>query len=192
MQVLESVHSNIAFSSMLRRYTLEEFYALPKPDDGSYYELIDGNLKLVPPPKKEYDDIIAFLRRSLTLYLVEDDNPERVSYPSASIFHEDTWGTHLEAGMMYRNRLTSAYIVFECLSESTAVYDRTTKAGNYLALGVKELWLIDSDNETIEIRNADAKDGILFWRKRLYAKGETAESKILENWKIAVSEVFVK
>jgi len=41
--------------------------------------------------------------------------------------------------------------------------------------------LIDSDKETIEIRNADVQDGILFWRKRLYVKGETAESKVLED-----------
>ncbi len=70
--------------------------------------------------------------------------------------------------------------------------DRTTKADTYPALGAKELWLIDSDNETIEIRNADARDGILFWQKRIYAKGETAESKVLENWKIAVGEGFAK
>lgn len=61
-----------------------------------------------------------------------------------------------------------------------------------LALGVKELWLIDSDAETVEIRNADAQDGILFWQKRLYTKGEAAESKVLEKWQIAVSEVFAK
>jgi Uma2 family endonuclease len=201
MQVLESAQINVAFSSLLKRYTLEEFWALPEPGDRSHYELIEGVLYIVPPPKNEHDDIIAILSRALTLYLAAHDDPGRVFHPRASIHIEGIWGTYLEPDMMYVSnelrekmgeRRTSADIVFECLSESTGVYDRTTKADTYLALGVKELWLIDSDNETVEIRNADAKDGILFWHKRLFTKGETAQSKILEDWKIPVSEVFAK
>ncbi|MCD9184793.1 MAG: Uma2 family endonuclease [Pyrinomonadaceae bacterium] len=201
MQVLESVQSNISFSSLLKRYTLEEFYALPEPADRSHYELIEGVLHIVPPPKNIHDDIIAVLSRSLTLFLAANDDPGRVFHPRASIYVENVWGTYLEPDMMYVSselrekmgeRRTSADIVFECLSESTGVYDRTTKADTYLALGIKELWLIDSDNETVEIRNADAKDGILFWQKRLYSKGEIAESNVLENWQIAVSEIFAK
>ncbi len=186
---------------MLKRYTLEEFYALEEPEDRSHYELIEGVLYIVPPPKNEHDDIIAVISESLTLYIVSKDRPGRVFHPRASIYIEEIWGTYFEPDMMYvsnelrekmGNRRTSADIVFECLSESTRTYDRTTKADTYLALGVKELWLVDSDNETIEIRNADAQDGILFWRKRLYAKGEAAESEILADWKISVSEVFAK
>lgn len=201
MQVFESVQTNIAFSSMLKRYTLEEFYTLPEPEDRSHYELIEGVLYIVPPPKNEHDDIIAILSRSLTLFLAANDDPGRVFHPRASIYIDDIWGTYFEPDMMYvsnelretmGNRRTLADIVFECLSESTGVYDRTTKADTYLALGVKELWLIDSDNKTIEIRNADAKDGILFWQKRLYSKGENAESNVLKNWKTPVSEVFAK
>lgn len=201
MQVLESVQTNITFSSLLKRYTLEEFWALPEPEDRSHYELIEGVLHIVPPPKTEHDEIISIISESLTLYIVSKDRPGRIFHPRASIYVEDVWGTYLEPDMMYvsnelrekmGNRRTSADIVFESLSESTAVYDRTTKADTYLALGIKELWLIDSDNETIEIRNAAANDGILFWQKRLYVKGEKAESRILENWQIAVNEVFAK
>lgn len=201
MQVLGSSQTNIAFSSLLRRYTLEEFYALPEPDDRSHDELIEGVLYIVPPPKNELDEIISIISESLTIYIVSKNRPGRVFHPRASIYIEEVWGTYFEPDMMYvsnelrermSERRTSADIVFECLSESTGVYDRTTKADTYLALGVKELWLIDSDNETVEIRNVDAKDGILFWQKRLYMKDETVESKILEDWKIAISEVFAK
>ncbi len=201
MQVLETVQSNIAFSSLLKRYTLEEFWALPEPTDRSHYELIEGVLYIVSPPKNSHDEIIAILSRFLTLYLAGNDDPGRVFHPRASIYIEDIWGTYLEPDMMYvSNQLrekmgelrTSADIVFECLSESTGVYDRTTKADTYLALGVKELWLIDSDSQTIEVRNADAREGFLFWQKRRYLKGETAESKVLNDWKVSVSEVFAK
>ena len=155
----------------------------------------------MPPPKNEHDDIIAILSESLTLYTVSKDRPGRIFHPRASIYVENVWGTYLEPDMMYvsnelRERMgekrTSADIVFECLSESTGVYDRTTKADTYLALGVKELWLIDSDKETIEVRSTETSEGVLVWQRRLYSKGENAESKLLENWKISVNEVFAK
>ncbi|HSK74097.1 MAG TPA: Uma2 family endonuclease [Pyrinomonadaceae bacterium] len=201
MQVLETVQTNIAFSSLLKRYTLEEFWALPEPADRSHYELIEGVLYIVPPPANPQGKIIANLNRSLMGFLIAAENPGNVYHPREAIYIEDIWGTYLEPDMMFVSaeleermgeRRTSADIVFECLSESTGVYDRTTKADTYLALGVKELWLIDSDNETVEVRNADAQEGVLFWQKRRFTKGETAESKVLEDWKVSVSEVFAK
>lgn len=201
MQVLESVQTNIAFSPLLRRYTLEELWALPEPDDRSHYELIEGVLQIVPPPKNVHDEIIALLSEALTIHIVSKDRLGKVFHPRASIYIEDIWGTYLEPDMMFvsnelREKMgekrTSADIVFECLSESNGVYDRTTKADTYLALGVKELWLIDSDSETIEISYADVQERNLFWQKRLFVKGDMTESQVLRDWTVAVSEVFAK
>lgn len=201
MQVLENIQTAVTFSPLLKRYTLEEFWSLPEPDDRSHYELIEGVLQIVPPPNKPHGKIIANLTEFLVLYNFENNKPGTIYHPREAIYIEEIWGTYLEPDMMFISReleekmgerRTSADIVFECLSESTGIYDRTTKADTFLALGVKELWLIDADVETIEIRNADTQDGILFWRKRHYVKGEAAESEILENWKVAVSEVFAK
>jgi len=49
-------------------------------------------------------------------------------------------------------RLKTADLVVEVISPSTAVYDRMTKADTYAALGVGELWLIDTKQQTIEQR----------------------------------------
>ena len=201
MQVLESAQTTITFSPLLKRYTLEEFWALPEPEDRSHYELIEGVLHIVPPPANPHGKIIANLNRLLLGFLIKTENSGNVYHPREAIYIEDIWGTYLEPDMMFVSaeleesmgeRRTSADIVFECLSESTGVYDRTTKADTYLALGVEELWLIDSDNETVEVRNADIQEGVLFWQKRRYSKGETAESKIFADWKVSVSEIFAK
>ncbi len=201
MQVLETVQPKIAFSSLLKRYTLEELWALPEPADRSHYELIEGVLYIVPPPSKSHGKIIANLTRSIVIYNVEKGILGTVYHQRESIYIEEIWGTYLEPDMMFvsaeteenmSERRTSADIVFECLSESTGVYDRTTKADTYLALGVKELWLIDSDNETVEIRNADSSEDVLFWQRQHYTKGEQAESNILDGWKVSVSEIFAK
>ena len=70
--------------------------------------------------------------------------------------------TELRQQMEYQR--TSADIVFECLGCKTSVYDRTSKADTYLALGVRELWLIDPETETIEVRHASKVGEIPVWK----------------------------
>ena len=201
MSVLESVKigPTIFYSPLLKRYKLEEFFELPELEDRSHYELIEGVLKIVPPPKFEHGELVSFLTRELVLFLAKNDDPGKVYHPRESIFLENIWGTYLEPDMMYvsnelretmGNRRTSADIVFEFLSESTATYDRTEKADTYLALGIKELWLVDSDHETVEVRNAEKPNDNLSWETRIYQKKEIAESKVLADWKVSVSELF--
>ena len=57
----------VTFSPLLHRYTLEEFWELPDPDDRFRYELIGGHLFMVPPPDPPHDDIDARLNKSLVL-----------------------------------------------------------------------------------------------------------------------------
>jgi len=84
----------------------------------------------------------------------------------------------------------SADIVFEYSSRTTASYDQTTKADTYLALGVRELWLIDSENILIEVRHARVHESQPVWEIRRYGKGEWAESEVLRGWRVSVNELF--
>ena len=113
---------------------------------------------MVPPPDWPHEDFDARLNKSLILFVASNGDPGEVYHPQAAIYTDDTY---LEPDMMYVSnelaarmgkRRTSADIVFEYTSKSSATYDYTTKADTYLALGVKELWLVDSDNEWIEVR----------------------------------------
>jgi Uma2 family endonuclease len=85
---------------------------------------------------------------------------------------------------------TSADIVFECLTESTSVYDRTTKADTYLALDVRELWLVDPVTLTIEVRHPNKVGDIPVWEICRYSKGEHAKSRVLAGWEVSVDEIF--
>lgn len=186
----------IAFSSLLRRYTLEELWALPEPDDRSHYELIEGALFMVPPPDPPHDELDARLNVSLVMYLVAQGRPGEVYHPQAPIY---VAGTYLEPDMMYvshelRARMgalrNSADIVFEYLSRSTATYVRTTKADTYLALGVRELWLIDPDTVVIEVRHAVTRLDAPAWERVRYGRGEWADSRVLPGWRVSVDELF--
>jgi Uma2 family endonuclease len=197
MQVLEAPQIiEPVFSPLLRKYTLEEFWSLPDPKDRSHYELIGGYLFMVPPPDWPHGDFGARLARSLILFLANHGDPGNVYYPREAIYIGQTY---LEPDMMYVSnelgakmgkRRTSADIVFEYVSKSSANYDYTTKADTYLALGVRELWLVDSSNCWIEVRYRTDPEGFPSRHIIRYEPGDFAESRVLEGWRVSVDELF--
>jgi len=73
-----------------------------------------------------------------------------------------------------------------------AIYDRNTKADAYAALGVRELWLVDPENEIVEARNLKpAKKGRkgVYGAGRVFKRGERGESKVAPKFSPSVSEI---
>lgn len=198
MQALEtSVQVN--FSPLRRRYTLEEFWALPEREDHARYNLIGGLLFMVPPPHPPHGDLAAQMARALFEFLLANKIEGKVHYPPEPIYRSGEDPTYLEPDLMFvseklRERMgskrTSADIVFEFLSRTTAVYDRTTKADTYLELGVRELWLIDPIAVTVEVRHASSANDTAVWERLRYSQGEHACSRVLAGWEVSVDELF--
>ena len=199
MSTAEIAHAPLAFSPLLRHYSLEEFWELPEPPDRWHYDLIGGVLYMVPPPDPPHGDIDSRLNHSLVIFIEAHGNPGSVHHPREPIYIDST---NVEPDMMYVSselaarmgrRRTSADIVFEYLSKSTAVYDRTAKADTYLALGVRELWLIDPVTRTIEVRHWTApavEGGLPAWEVVVYGAGQSAESRTLPGWRVSVDSLF--
>ena len=200
MQALETQTSvEVNFSPLTRRYTLEEFWALPEREDHARYELIGGYLFMVPPPNPPHGKVDSRMNKSIMEFLFINKIEGDVHHPNEPIYVRAEGSTYLEPDMMYVSRelaqrmgekRTSADIVFEYLSRSTKVYDRTTKADAYLDLGVRELWLIDPITETIEVRHAGKAGEILVWKLLKYSPGQHAESRVLEGYKVSVNDLF--
>jgi len=200
MQALETQTSvEINFSPLTRRYTLEEFWALPEREDHARYELIGGYLFMVPPPTSPHGDVASRMNRSLMAFLLANNIDGDVHFPREPIYVRAEGSTYLEPDMMYVSRelrqkmgakRTSADIVFEFISRSTSVYDRTTKADTYLALGVRELWLVDPWNDVIEVRQSSKIGEILVWKISSYSHGQHAKSRVLEGFEVSVSDLF--
>src|ERR1044071_3451580 len=202
MQALEketSVEVEINFSPLLRRYTLEEFWALPEREDHARYNLIGGFLFMVPPPNPPHGKVDSRMNKSLMEFLLINKIEGDIHHPNEPIYIRAEGSTYLEPDMMYVSKeldqrmgakRTSADIVFEYLSRSTSVYDRTTKADTYLALGVRELWLIDPVTETIEVRHPKQRSNTLVWEIYIYSRGEHAKSRVLDGWEVLVDEIF--
>src|SRR5678815_5317903 len=200
MQALETETTiEINFSPLTRRYTLEEFWALPEREDHARYELIGGYLFMVPPPDPPHGDVASQMCDLLGAFLRANNVEGKVYFPPEPIYVRAEDSTYLEPDLMYVSKelrqqmgtkRTSADIVFEFLSRTTKVYDRTTKADTYLALGVRELWLVDPWNDMIEVRHASKIGEILVWKIFSYSHGQTAQSRVLEGFEVSVSESF--
>ena len=200
MQALETETTiEVNFSPLMRRYTLEEFWALPEPEDRAHYELIGGYLFMVPPPNPPHGDVASQLLEPLMAFLLENKIKGKVHYPREAIYIRAESSTYLEPDLMYvsqelrekmGDKRTSADIVFEFLSRRTNIYDQTTKADTYLALGVRELWLVDPFSATVEVRFASKKGEILVWKAIKYSSGQHAKSRVLEGFQVSVDELF--
>jgi Uma2 family endonuclease len=147
-------------SPLVKTYTLEEFWELPEPPDHSKLELIAGVLYMTPPPGYKHDNSVSRLIRLISNYLLQSGDKGTMYVPRAAIWTSPN--TYLEPDLFYvsaetesrlqPNHRTTADLVIEVISPGSAIYDRNTKADTYAALGVKELWLVDEHNRTIEVR----------------------------------------
>jgi Uma2 family endonuclease len=195
----EETPAQINFSPLSRRYTLEEFWALPEREDHASYNLIGGYLFIVPPPNPPHGDLGARMNRALMKFVLDNNTDGEVHHPKEAIWLDAEGPTYLEPDMMYVSnalraqfgqKRTSAEIVFEFLSRSTMVYDRTTKADTYLALGVRELWLVDPVRVAIEVRHASTVQDIRVWEICNYRRGQQAKSRVLDGCEVSVDQIF--
>ena len=147
-------------SPLVHTYTLEEFWQLEAPPGGGYYELIAGVLYVVPPPTGPHHIAVSNLTGILSAYARAHPGQCRLFVPRAAIWTSPH--TYLEPDLFLVSaerlettdpgRLSSADLVVEVHSASSAMYDRSAKADTYAALGVRELWLVDLEARSIEQR----------------------------------------
>lgn len=186
----------VTTSPLVKRYSLREFWDLPAPEGGGRYELIAGVLYMVPPPAGPHIVVITRLNEALVVYLAGRPGFGRVFFPPAALWTEAD--TYLEPDLMFvrserlqgidPGHLPVADLVVEALSPGTKVYDRTTKADTYAFLGVKELWLIDPEAQTIEQRVL--RDGVLEIA-RVLRPGDTLRSDLLPGFACDVASLFL-
>ncbi len=150
---------------------------------------------MTPPPDATHDAIVARLLRLLTTYLESSQDAGTLYVPRAAIWTGPN--TYVEPDLFYisaqlavemgADRRDRADLVVEVVSPASAVYDRTTKADTYAALGVRELWLVDQSQETVEVRtleeNGFATDGIL-------SRGQSIQSATFPGMGFGIDDLF--
>ena len=185
----------VNMSPLVKQYTLDEFWQLPDPPDGSKLELIAGVLYMSPPPEYTHDNAVARIYDELAFHKRSKGIKGTFYVPRAAIWTGPN--TYLEPDLFYvsaelgakldPNHRTTADLVVEVISPGSAIYDRNTKADTYGALGMGELWLVDETKKTVEVRN---QIGGGFGPGVIYKIGEQVVSAVFPDLTLPVENVF--
>ena len=175
------------------RFTYEDYVSLP--DDGKRYQVIEGDIYMVPAPAPGHQDIARRLVILLNEF-VERHKLGRVYFAPCDVIlsEEDIVqpdiffiSSEREHIIIERNIQGAPDLVIEILSHFTAKLDRTAKLKLYERSGVKEYWLVDPDREEMEVLTL--KRGS-YESMGVFEIGQSFESGLLKGLKVRLKEIF--
>ena len=177
------------------RRTYEDY--LNTPDD-ERYELLDGELVMVPSPSFSHQDIALNLGWALKAFATErglgsvsiapfdvefwDGNQRQVVQPDILFVSTARQGIITEANVQ-----GAPDLVVEILSPSTESRDRGYKRELYARHGVSEYWLVDPDAQSVEVLSLGDSGYEL---GGTYGPGGTLTSSALPGLNLDLREVF--
>jgi len=173
-------------------YTYKDYEKLP---EGAPYQLIGGDLIMTPSPTPQHQ-LISRRIAYLLVAFVEVNKLGEVLYAPIDVYLSDTETYQPDIIFISKERLeiigekkieAAPDLVIEILSPSTAYYDLKHKRSVYGKSGVREYWIVDPMEKSIEVyENADSK----FERAGQAVEKGRAESKRLKGFGVEVEKVF--
>ena len=133
--------------------TVEEYLAMPETT--TPHNLIKGRLYTSPTPIVKHQDIVAELFAHLRTFSHEDGghaflSPMDCHLPDRSVVQPDVgYITSTRLGIIDRWVMGAPDIAIEVLSPGTRRFDRVKKLRTYEKNGVREVWLVDPDSQTV-------------------------------------------
>ena len=182
--------------STTTRWTSKDLESLP--DDGTRYEIIDGELFMSKQPHFYHQHVCSHLHVALAVWDSSSNLGQVVEAPGL-IFAEDddvapdlVWLSHarLAESLQSDGHLhTAPELVIEVLSPGRANErrDRETKLKLYNRRGVGEYWIASWQTHTIDVYR---RKGERLELEKTLNEAETLESPILPGFSCPVSEVF--
>jgi Uma2 family endonuclease len=175
------------------KFTYEDYKNLPESET-KRYELLEGDLVMVPSPSWRHQDISRRLEFRLEAFVEKQQLGVVADAPLDVILGEDV----VQPDILFISQQRSTIIhdeairgapdlVIEILSPATAQRDRTYKKTLYARHGVQEFWLVDPETQTVEVLSLRARG---YRRAALYSRDETLESPLLPGLTIPLAEVF--
>jgi Uma2 family endonuclease len=176
-----------------RHFTYEDYAELP---EGAPYQLIDGELIMTPAAVPYHQVVSKRLLVALWEFAEKDRelgtvlaSPIDVRLDDVNVFQPDIiFISKKSAGIIGpKNIEVAPDLVIEILSPSTAYYDLKQKKGVYAKSGVTEYWVVDPIEKSVEVY---ANAGGRFTLDNRAESGETARSRLLEGFAVALEKIF--
>ncbi len=183
-------HKIVAIVATRTSLTLEQFLALPEREDGTHYELSNGELVTLPPPGYRHGALVmqvgVILKSALQKeeYIVTggdvgfllDPNPETATVRGADIAvnRRSDVGEDLPVGWYPGAPL----LAVEVVSPSNTASDLHLKVRQYFEAGALEVWLVYPDTRTIYLYSAGRRD------PQVFAESDTFKSVLDKTFRV--------
>lgn len=139
----------------LPQYTIDDLDRFP--EDGNRYEILDGTLLVTPAPSTGHQIVASRIQGALIAALQMSGHanvvgpgaivvPPRTQLQPDILVYPARFGPRIEWA-----KVTEHWLAVEVLSRSSRVSDRDVKRAAYFALGVRQLWLVDARDRSIEV-----------------------------------------
>lgn len=177
-------------SRSTQRLTYADLLAMP--DDGTRYELIDGEAHVIPSPNARHQT--ALLDLAIQLREAIRDGSRLFIAPLDVVLAADTV---LQPDLLLvapggRARIGRGVegppaLAVEILSPTSAGRDRGVKRSTYARFGVGEYWLVDLDRRSIEVYRLLPGSTLAselgpwpgYWLDRIYGPGDVLGTPLL-------------
>ena len=174
------------------KLTYEDYRATP---DDTRFELLNGDLVIVPAPNVKHQRVLLRLARKLGQFILDHESGELLPVP-CDVVLSDTDVVQPDLLFVSREREQTINIenvrgapdlVIEILSPSTADKDLGYKHELYSRHGVDEYWVLDPVAETIAVHRQ--RDGVLKLTDT-FGRRDTVRTPLLEGLDLRLDDVF--
>lgn len=171
------------------------FADLAQFDETERYEIYDGRLiSIAPAPDFHHQEIAANLYLLLAGFVRPRQLGKLIFAPADIVLAEDNvvqpdlfFIANENLGIVKKQVHGAPDLVVEILSPSTLRHDRQNKLELYARFGVKEYWIVDPANRSVEILTLEDKR---FAVHSIAAETGLVESKVLAGLAVDVASVF--
>ena len=185
--------SHVATAQPAVKLTYEDYCAAPAD---KRFELLDGELIMVPAPNLKHESVRSRLGRELINFIVEHKLGELFYAPCDVLLSDNDIvqpdllfvsreRKHLLSGG--QNVQGAPDLAVEILSPSTAEKDRGKKRVLYGQHGVTEYWLVDPIAETVTIHRQ--RGGVLA-ATHTFGRGQTLRSPLFAGLELDLDDIF--
>jgi Uma2 family endonuclease len=179
----------------LKHLTYQQYLDLPEMK--ARYSIVDGELVMAAPPTPDHQTVQLELAVILVPFVREHRLGRMFVAPLDIVIRRDPLRTRQPDLMFISNARTYIIgrqvieggpdLVIEILSPSNTRRELEEKLQDYQAIGVREAWIIAPQGRTVEVVQLSA-GGIE--RSGLYGPGDHIVSRVLDELRLAVDQIF--